>query len=47
MTLKHHMGPKKNWDDEKWLQHAQIMGHSLGITEEGWEYWKDKIKELL
>ncbi len=49
MSLKDYIGPKtpkKDWDDEKWLQHAQVMVHSPWITESDREYWKDKIKEL-
>ena len=46
MTLKHHMGPKRDWDDEKWLRYAHIMVHSPWIDEEERSYWKYKIKEL-
>ena len=46
MTLKDYMGPKKDWDDAKWLQHAHVMVHSLGIDDHEREYWRDKIKEL-
>ena len=46
MTLKDHMGPKKGWDDVKWLQHAHVMVHSPWIDEEERDYWKYKIKEL-
>ena len=46
MTLKDHMGPKKDWDDMKWLQYAQFMVHSPWIGEEERDYWKYKIKEL-
>ena len=49
MSLKDYIGPntpKKDWTDEHWLQHAQVMVHSPWITEDDREYWKDKIKEL-
>ena len=46
MTLKDHMGPKKDSDDAKWLQYSHVMVHSPWITESDREYWKDKIKEL-
>ena len=46
MSLKDHMGPKKDWDDEKWLQHAHVMVHSPWIDDHEREYWRDKIKEL-
>jgi len=46
MTLKDHMTPKKDWSNEKWLQHAQVMVHSPWIDDHEREYWKYKIKEL-
>ena len=47
MTLKDYIKePRRNWDDKKWLQHAQIMVHSPWITEDDREYWRDKIKDL-
>mgnify|MGYP001173547985 FL=1 len=46
MTLKDHLGPKKNWTDEKWLEYAWIQKHNPWITDEDRQYWKDKIKEL-
>ena len=46
MSLKDHMGPKKDWTDEQWLHYSCIMVHSPWITESDREYWKDKIKEL-
>ena len=39
--------PRKDWNKDKWLQHAYVMVHSPWISEEDREYWKDKIKELL
>ncbi len=36
-------GPKKDWSDKEWLQHAYIMYHSPWINEEEKEYWKDQI----
>jgi len=46
MSLNDHIGkPRKDWTDEDWLQHAQIMVHSPWITEDDREYWADKIKE--
>ena len=47
MNLKDHMGPKKDWTKEKWLNHANIMVHSPWISKEDREYWRDKIKQLL
>ena len=38
--------PRRDWDDKKWLEHAQLMVHSPWISEDDREYWKDKIKEL-
>ena len=49
MSLKDYIGPdtpKKDWNDEKWLEHAHLMVHSPWISEDDREYWKDKIKEL-
>ena len=46
MTLKDHMGPKRNWDDKKWLEHAHVMVHSPWIDDNKREYWRDKIEEL-
>ena len=46
MTLKHHLGPKRDWDDEKWLQHAYVQQHNPWISEDDRQYWRDKIKEL-
>ena len=49
MSLKDYIGPKtpkKDWTDEHWLQHAQVMVHSPWIDEEERDYWKYKIKEL-
>ena len=39
--------PRKDWGDDKWLEHAQIMVHSPWIDESDREYWRDKIKELI
>ena len=47
VSLKDHMGPKKDWTKEKWLNHANIMVHSPWISKEDREYWRDKIKQLL
>ena len=38
--------PRKDWTNDHWLQHANIMVHSPWIDEDEREYWKDKIKEL-
>ena len=46
MTLRDHMGPKKDWTNDHWLKHAHVMVHSPWIDEDEREYWKDKIKEL-
>tara|TARA_Y100000590_G_scaffold331266_1_gene376416 strand:- start:289 stop:435 length:147 start_codon:yes stop_codon:yes gene_type:complete len=46
MTLKDYLGPKKDWNNEKWLKHAHIMVHSPWIDDAEREYWRDKIKEL-
>mgnify|MGYP001182596601 CR=1 FL=1 len=44
--LKHHLGPKKDWNKQQWLEHAQIQKHNPWIGDEDREYWEDKIKEL-
>ncbi len=46
MTLKDHMGPKKDWSNKDWLQYAYIQRWNPWISEEDRQYWKDKIKEL-
>ena len=46
MTLKDHLGPKKDWSNKKWLQHAWGQSHNPWISEEDRQYWRDKIKEL-
>ena len=38
--------PRRDWDDKKWLEHAQLMVHSPWISEDDREYWRDKIKDL-
>ena len=43
MTLKDHLGPRKDWTKEQWLQHAHVMVHSPRISEEDREYWRDTI----
>ncbi len=45
MSLKDHMGPKKDWDDAKWLQHAHVMVHSPWIDEEERDYGKKEIRK--
>ena len=44
--LKHHLGPKKDWNKQQWLEHAQLQKHNPWISDEDREYWEDKIKEL-
>ncbi len=46
MTLKDHLGPKKNWSDKEWLQHAWVQKNNPWISEDDRAYWRDKIKEL-
>jgi len=46
MTLKDHLGPRKDWTNEQWLQHAHVQKHNPWITDEDRQYWKDKITEL-
>jgi len=47
MSLKDYIDkPRKDWDDKKWLEHAQLMVHSPWISEEDREYWRDKITDL-
>ena len=46
MTLKDHLGPKKDWTDTQWLDHAWVQKNNPWITEEDRQYWKDKIEEL-
>ena len=38
--------PRRDWNAEKWLQHAHVMVHSPWIDESDRQYWRDKIKEL-
>ena len=47
MSLKDHMGPKKDWTKGDWLNHANIMVHSPWLSDEDKEYWRYKIKQLL
>tara|TARA_Y100001968_G_scaffold141891_1_gene129711 strand:+ start:40 stop:195 length:156 start_codon:yes stop_codon:yes gene_type:complete len=46
MTLKDHLGPKRDWDREKWLQYAYVHLHNPWISDEDRQYWRDKIEEL-
>ena len=46
MTLKDHLGPKKDWTTEQWLKHAHIHKHNHWISDDDRQYWRDKIKEL-
>jgi len=46
MSLKDHMGPKKDWTKEQWLKHSHMMVHSPWIDEDERDYWKHKITEL-
>ena len=46
MSLKDYEGPKKDWTDEQWLQHAWIQRWNPWISEEDREYWRDKISDL-
>ena len=46
MSLKDHMGPKRNWGKKQWLEHAQVMVNSPWIDDHEREYWRDKIEEL-
>ena len=46
MSIKDHLGPKKDWTKEDWLKHAWVQKHNPWISDEDREYWTDKIKEL-
>ena len=46
VSLKDHMGPKKDWTNAHWLKHAHVMVHSPWIDDHEREYWRDKIKQL-
>tara|TARA_B100001250_G_C19177672_1_gene519511 strand:+ start:99 stop:248 length:150 start_codon:yes stop_codon:yes gene_type:complete len=46
MGLKDHLGPKKDWTKDDWLQYAWIQKHNPWIDEEERQYWRDKIDEL-
>lgn len=46
MTLKDHIGPKKEWSKKEWLQHAWVQRHNPWISEDERQYWRDKIAEL-
>ena len=46
MGLKDHLGPKKDWTKDDWLQHAWIQKHNPWIDEEERQYWRHKIDEL-
>ena len=47
MSLKDHLGPKKDWTKKEWLEYAWIQKHNPWISDEDRNYWKDKIKELV
>ena len=32
MTLKDHLGPKKNWTKEKWLEYAWVQKNNPWIS---------------
>tara|TARA_Y100001938_G_C7996278_1_gene382277 strand:+ start:255 stop:398 length:144 start_codon:yes stop_codon:yes gene_type:complete len=46
MTLKHHLGPKKDWSKKQWLEHAWVQKNNPWITDDDRQYWRDKIIEL-
>ena len=46
MSLNDYEGPKKDWTDEQWLQHAWILRWNPWLSEEDIEYWGDKISDL-
>ena len=46
MTLKDHLGPKKEWTPKQWLDHAYVHKLNPWISEDDRQYWRDKIKEL-
>ena len=46
MSLKDHLGPKKDWTTEQWLKYAHIHKHNPWISDDDRQYWRDKIKEL-
>ena len=46
MTIKDHMGPKKEWSKKEWLEHAWVQRHNPWISEDERQYWRDKIAEL-
>ena len=45
--LKDHLGPKKDWTKEQWLEHAWVQRWNPWIEEEERIYWKDKITEMV
>jgi hypothetical protein len=47
VSLKDHVGPKKDWTTKQWLDHAWVQRHNPWISEEDRNYWKDKITELV
>ena len=47
MTLRQYIDkPRRDWSNERWLEHAHLMVHSPWIDDAEREYWRDKIKEL-
>ena len=47
MTLRQYIDkPRRDWSNERWLEHAHLMVHSPWISDDDREYWRDKIKEL-
>ena len=47
MSLKDHLGPKKDWTKKEWLEYAWVQKHNPWISDEDRNYWIDKIKELV
>ena len=46
MSLKDHLGPKKDWTKKEWLEYAYVQKHNPWISDEDLNYWKDKIKDV-
>ena len=46
MTLKDHLGPKKDWTAKQWLDYAYVQKHNPWISDADRQYWRDKIDEL-
>ena len=47
MSLKDHLGPKKDWNAQQWLDYAHIHKHNPWISDEDREYYDAKYRELI